>query len=94
MYQELFNEAEEFPQFPTSGHASMEVDRREGRRQDSAKAGITLASPGNLQSSFLCRMQKESQSRSMRLDTTALRYSLNTAMLKPHEPYIVSLPTL
>lgn len=34
-------------------------------------------------------VQKESQSWSMRLDTTALRYSLNRAVFKPHELHIV-----
>lgn len=65
-------------------------ERRGGRDPAlGAAAAAALARPGNLQSSFLCRRQRESQLRSMRLDTTALRYSLNRAMVKPHESHIV-----
>lgn len=89
MYQKLFNGAEEFPQFPTGGQASREAYRREEKGQNLSKGAAELAGLGNVQSSFLCRRQKESQLRSMRLDTTALRYSLNRAMFKPHELHIV-----
>lgn len=66
-----------------------EERRRGGRESSKEQWAAELARPGNLQSSFLYRRQKESQLRSRKLDTTALRYSLNRVMLEPHELHIV-----
>lgn len=84
----------ELRNFPNSQPVDGQAGRRTGGRRrgrDPSKGAAELTRPGNLQSSFLCRRQKESRLRSMILDTTALRYSLNRAMLKPHELHIVPL---
>lgn len=49
---------------------------------------MELAIPGTVQSFFLGKRQKESQLRSRKLDTTALR-SPDRVMLKPHELHIL-----
>lgn len=56
-----------------------------------APGAAVLSRPGNLHSYFMFREQRESQLRSTRPDTAALRYCGSRSMLKPHELHIVLL---